>query len=148
MRPILSNIYELVKVDLHVGICVHSEEVPEDIVEFAFGCLLQNFNSKAFKLSLFEISLLASIVLIKVFLELVPNGLHEFQLLFRHSCKVRRRVFAGTKIQSIAEVFLNEISILVESDESVMVGVQFVEDIGEIFLAGSNLDEEAVLSKQ
>ena len=38
--------YELFEVNLFVGVGIHSEQVPEHIVQLSFGGLVEDFNNK------------------------------------------------------------------------------------------------------
>jgi hypothetical protein len=85
------------------------------------------------------------VVLVKVTLELVPDGLHELQLLLSDASEVGGGVLAGTEVEVVSQVLFDEIGVLLEGDESVVVSVELIEDVGEVLPAGANLDEEAVL---
>lgn len=135
------------EIDFLIGIRVHSEDIPEDVVKLTLSGFMQNLDNKVTKLAFHEMSLLASIIAIEVTLELIPDGLDKLQLLLSDASQVRR-VLARAEVKPISKVLLHEIRVLSEGDESIMISIQFIEDNLEIFPARPHLDEEGVLCEE
>ena len=142
--------YELGEFYFLVGILVDSEQVPEDIVQFFFSSFLQNFNNEFSEFSIVQKVFLSCIILIKVDSELIPNGLDECHFFFWDSSWVRVFIFLGFgfEINVISKIFLDEVSKLLEGDESIFIGIKFIEDEDKIFSQRFESDEIASLSDE
>lgn len=149
MVPKLWKKYEFREVNFFVGVRVNSEQVPEDVVKFSFSCFVQDFNDESSEFGFIEESLLALIVFIKVDLELVPNGIHEGKLFFRDVSRGSELGFGFLpEVNSIAEVFLDEVEVLLEGNEAVLVSVKLIEDPHKVFSGNFESNEEAGFSDQ
>lgn len=139
---------EFEEIDLFVGIGVDAEQIPEDVVEFALGGLLQHFDHEGFELGLEEETLCSGVVLVEVHFELIPNGVDEGEFLSRDVSRGINLEATAVQIDSVSEVLLDEVEILLEGNEPIIVSVQFLENVDQIFSCGLNFDKERIFSKQ
>jgi hypothetical protein len=139
--------YEFKEIDLFVGVGVDSEKVPENVVEFTLGGFLQHFHHESFELALNKESLFAFVVFVEVDFEFVPNGVDETVLLCGNFAWCLHLEATAVQIDSISEVLLDEVDVLLEGNEPIVVSVQFVENILQVLLAWSDLDERCKLGK-
>jgi len=124
--------------DFSVGIGVHSEQIPEDIVELILCSFVEDLNHKSFQLRLHQEALGAFIIPIEVDLQLVPESRDESQFLFgnvrdsrnnrpsshsRHSSD-RGWLWLCQKVNSIPEIFPDELDILLECNKPIFVCIQ------------------------
>jgi hypothetical protein len=64
-----------------VVVPVHSEQVPENVVQLSLRGLVKDFNCEGFELRFIQIGLVGRIVFIKVLLELSPDLIDELKFL-------------------------------------------------------------------
>ena len=92
-------------------------------------------------------ALLARVIPVEIFLELIPDGLHESEFLLTDSVLLCC-VLAGAEIEAVAEIFLDEFCILEEGDESVGVIIKFLENSLKVYSTWLDSDEERLLSEE
>ena len=148
--------YEFEEFHFLVGVGVNSEQVPENVVELSLGGLVQNFNHEGLQLGFVQESLGSLVVFIEVDLEFVPDGLDESVLFIGDALRmlgsaVFSRFFRlrfSPEVKVVAEILPDKINKLLEGDESIVVGVKFLEDEDEVIPARFVLDEVASLSDE
>ena len=75
--------YELVELDLSVGVRVYSEEVPEDVVELLFSSFVKHLDNEESDLRGSKVAFLALVVFIEIHFKFIPNRAKERVLFWR-----------------------------------------------------------------
>ena len=112
------------------------------------GGLLKNFDNEGFEFFLSEESLSALIVFVEIDFEFVPNGVDEGDLFGGDVSGGFDFEATAVQIDTVSEVFPDEVEVLLEGDEPIVVSVQLLEYIYQILSGWLNLNEEAEFSKQ
>ena len=111
------------------------------------GGLLKHFDDEGFELGLDEESLSSVIVFVEVGFEFVPNGVDECEFFGGDVAGCLDFEAAAVEVDSVSEVLLYEVNVLLECDEAIVISVQFLENMKKILLTWSDLDERSKLSK-
>lgn len=152
----MRKIYEFVELSLLVSVRINSEQVPEDVIEFSLGSLVQNFNDEASEIGIVQVSLASRVIFIEVDLQFAPDSLDEAPFFIINACwwLVISWLFFllgfgfDLWLDAHSEVFPDEIDILSEGDETVFVSIEEREDFSEIFLGGFSLQEGASIENE
>ncbi len=111
------------------------------------GGFLKNFDNEGFEFLLSEESLSALIVFVEIDFEFVPNGVDEGDLFGGDVSGGFDFEATAVQIDTVSEVFPDEVEVLLEGDEPIVVSVQLLEYIKKIFFTWSNFNERTVLSE-
>lgn len=112
-----------------VVVVVHSEQVPENIVQFSLRGFVKDFNCEGFELRFFQIGLVGCIVFIKILLQLCPNLINKLKFLGSDSfCdglgfKRLGLDWLVDDFESSAQEMPDEGDVLLKTDEPVLVSV-------------------------
>eukprot|EP00178_Gracilaria_changii_P011450 TRINITY_DN3262_c0_g1_i1.p1 TRINITY_DN3262_c0_g1~~TRINITY_DN3262_c0_g1_i1.p1 ORF type:complete len:168 (+),score=27.12 TRINITY_DN3262_c0_g1_i1:246-749(+) len=135
------------ELNLFVSIRVNSEHIPENVVELSFSGLIQNFNGELFQFFIVKVTLLRLIVFVEVSFEFIPNGIDKSKLFFRYSSRVLIFFLSQSpRINTVSEIFSDEVNKLLESNETVFISIKFSENEFKIFSGRFVLDEVAPFS--
>ncbi len=106
---------------------------------------MQHFDHEGFELTIHEESLGSCVVFVEVGFEFVPNGIDEGEFFGGDIAQSLHLEAAAVQIDSVSEVLFDEVKVLLESNEAIIVSIQFLENIKQILLTRSYLDEIGIL---
>jgi hypothetical protein len=111
------------------------------------GGFLQHLDHEGFELGLQEESFGSCVVFVEVGFEFIPNGIDEGEFFGGDVARRLHLEAAALQIDSVSEVLFDEVEVLLESNEAVIVSIQLLEYINQIFSCWLDFNEETKFSK-